>query len=393
VYPNYIKDLLQIEDVKIKKIYPDANNNRFIELETKPSAQICPTCGSTTSRIHDYRKQKIKHIPIGISHITLILNKRRYVCSCGKRFYEKYSWLPRYQHMTKHLIMYIYHMLRETISYSHVASQANVSVSTVIRTFNHIQYNKPSRMPKVISIDEFKGNAETGKYQCILVDGKKKYVLDILPDRKQSHLCSYFRDIPKKERYKVEFFVTDMWEPYRDIAKVFFPNAKIIVDKYHFARQVTWAFERVRKEIQKTMSVSLRKYYKNSRRLLLKRYNELKEEQREKCDLMLLYNDDLRRAHGLKEWFYQICDEKSYSVTRSEFLSWINNAEKSGIKDFEKCAATFRRWSKEILNAFKYGYTNGPTEGYNNKIKVLKRISFGIRNFERFRNRILHTCG
>jgi transposase len=284
-------------------------------------------------------------------------------------------------------------MLRETISYSHVASQANVSVSTVIRTFNHIQYNKPSRMPKVISIDEFKGNAETGKYQCILVDGKKKYVLDILPDRKQSHLCSYFRDIPKKERYKVEFFVTDMWEPYRDIAKVFFPNAKIIVDKYHFARQVTWAFERVRKEIQKTMSVSLRKYYKNSRRLLLKRYNELKEEQREKCDLMLLYNDDLRRAHGLKEWFYQICDEKSYSVTRSEFLSWINNAEKSGIKDFEKCAATFRRWSKEILNAFKYGYTNGPTEGYNNKIKVLKRISFGIRNFERFRNRILHTCG
>jgi len=70
VYPNYIKDLLQIEDVKIKKIYPDANNNRFIELETKPSAQICPTCGSTTSRIHDYRKQKIKHIPIGISHIT-----------------------------------------------------------------------------------------------------------------------------------------------------------------------------------------------------------------------------------------------------------------------------------------------------------------------------------
>ena len=121
----------------------------------------------------------------------------------------------------------------------------------------------------------------------------------------------------------------------------------------------------------------LRKYYKNSKRLLLKRYSKLKEEQKEKCDLMLLYNDDLRRAHGLKEWFYQICDEKSYSVTRREFLSWINNAEKSGIKDFEECAATFRRWSKEILNAFKYGYTNGTTEGYNNKIKVLKRVSFG----------------
>ena len=68
----------------------------------------------------------------------------------------------------------------------------------------------------------------------------------------------------------------------------------------------------------------------------------------------------------------------------------IENAESSGIPEFEKCAATYRRWLKEIKNAFKYGYTNGPTEGFNNKIKVLKRVSFGIKNFQRFRNRIIH---
>ncbi|WP_279230902.1 transposase [Natranaerovirga pectinivora] len=54
------------------------------------------------------------------------------------------------------------------------------------------------------------------------------------------------------------------------------------------------------------------------------------------------------------------------------------------------CANTYRHWSKEILNAFKYRYTDGPTEGFNNKIKVLKRVSYGVRNFHRFRNRILH---
>ena len=108
---------------------------------------------------------------------------------------------------------------------------------------------------------------------------------------------------------------------------------------------------------------------------------------------MLLYNDDLRKAHSLKEWFFKICREKKYSVIRKEFTDWIKNAESSGISDFEEVAATFRRWYKEILNAFKYGYTNGATEGFNNKIKVLKRVSFGIRNFKRFRNRILHTCG
>jgi len=59
--------------------------------------------------------------------------------SCYKRFYEKYSWLPRYQHMTKQLIIYICHILRETISYSFIASQANISITTVIRTFRYTQ--------------------------------------------------------------------------------------------------------------------------------------------------------------------------------------------------------------------------------------------------------------
>ncbi len=105
---------------------------------------------------------------------------------------------------------------------------------------------------------------------------------------------------------------------------------------------------------------------------------------------MLLYNDDLRLAHWLKEKFYELCQDTKYSRQRREFHDWIKIAESSGIKEFEKCAETYRRWSKEILNAFKYGITNGTTEGFNNKIKVLKRTSYGIRNFERFRTRILH---
>ena len=106
---------------------------------------------------------------------------------------------------------------------------------------------------------------------------------------------------------------------------------------------------------------------------------------------MLHYNDDLRKAHYLKEWFYDICHETKYSIQRVAFFEWIKNAEDCGIAEFEKCAATYRHWSKEILNAFKYGLSNGVTEGFNNKIKVLKRISYGVRDFERLRKRILHS--
>lgn len=216
--------------------------------------------------------------------------------------------------------------------------------------------------------------------------------MDILPDRTQSHLSAYFREMNRSQRYRVKFFVCDMWQPYVDLAHAYFPNAKVIIDKYHFIRQVTWAIENVRKRLQKTMPVSLRKYYKRSHKLILTRYDKLKDENKKACDLMLLYNDDLRKAHMLKEWFYRICQNPKYSIQRVEFYEWIRNAEGSGIKEFEVCAATYRRWSEYILNAFKYGLTNGTTEGFNNKIKVLKRISYGIRDFDRFRTRILHSC-
>ena len=102
-----------------------------------------------------------------------------------------------------------------------------------------------------------------------------------------------------------------MWQSYIDVAQIYFPNAKIVIDKYHFTRQTGWAIESVRKRLQKTMPKNLRKYFKHSRKLILSRYSRLNDEKKRECDLMLLYNDDLRKAHFLKEKFY---DSKSVRI-------------------------------------------------------------------------------
>lgn len=391
MHNHCINNLLNIEDVIVKKV-SHADDFIKIYLETRPSEHICPCCGASTKKIHDYRYQTIKDLPFQLKHCYLVLRKRRYVCSCGKRFYEKYTFLPRYFQRTPRLTAFIASALHDSQSIKSVASKANVSTATVNRILDTISYPR-QKFSTVLSIDEFKGNASTGKYQCILVDPIKHKVLDILPDRTQNHLVSYFYSIPKKERYGVKYFVCDMWQPYIELAQIYFPNAKIIIDRYHFIRQVTWAIESVRKQLQKTMPANLRKYYKRSRSLILKRYHKLTPEQKQACDLMLLYNDDLRKAHFLKEKFYELCQNPKYSEQRRDFFDWIKSAESSGLVPFVKCAKTYRNWSKEILNAFKYSHiTNGPTEGFNNKIKVLKRSSYGIRVFKRFRTRILLTC-
>ena len=388
MHNHCINKLINIEDVIVKKIIHSDSSVRIM-LETKPKEHICPVCGRNTKRIHDYRMQTIKDLPFQLKHCYLILRKRRYVCSCGKRFYENYSFLPKYFQRTSRMTAFIADALHDTRSVTSVAKMCNVSTATVNRILDTISYGRPD-IPLAISIDEFKGNAGGQKYQCILVDPIKHSVLDILPSRSQTQLVSYFRSIPKKERYRVKFFVCDMWRPYTDLAQSFFPNATVVIDKYHFIRQVTWAIENVRKRIQKTMPGYLRKYYKRSRSLILTRYDKLKDKKKQECDLMLLYNDDLRLAHYLKEWFYRICQNPRYSEQRKELLEWISTAEQSQLPEFERCAATYRHWCKEILNAFKYSHiSNGPTEGFNIKIKVLKRTSYGIRNFEHFRTRIL----
>ena len=349
----------------------------------------CPCCGKITDKIHDYREQVIKDIPAFGKHLFIHLKKRRYCCSCGKRFAEKNDFLPRYHRMTNRLSAYIIDKLRSEVSFSSIAREVNLSVSTVIRVFDMVSY-LPKKLPTALSIDEFKGNTGGEKYQCILTDPVNKIVLDILPKRNETYLTHYFHHFDKSVRNKVNFFVSDMWKPYSNISSVWFKNAIQIVDKYHWIRQVIWAFESVRKEEQKKFSKSHRRYFKKSRQLLLKRFNYLSDEQKQQVNIMLYASPILSNAHFYKEDFLNILDCKDRISAQKAMSHWINSASNCGIPQIQKCAKTMVNWLTGILNSFTSNITNGFTEGCNNKIKVLKRNAYGYTNFNRFRNRILH---
>ena len=106
-------------------------------------------------------------------------------------------------------------------------------------------------------------------------------------------------------------------------------------------------------------------------------------------EAMLYLSHELRQAYHLKERFYEVLDAKEPEESAKLMGAWILEAQNSGLIEYENCGNTFITWGKGILNSFKYGYTNGFSEGCNNKIKVLKRNAYGYRNFKRFRNRIL----
>ena len=389
LYKHFTEKLLGLQGLNITNI-EENEKSILIYAEMERKEHHCISCGTATNTVHDYREQVIKDFPAFGKLVSIVIRKRRYRCKhCGKRFFETNSFLPRYHRMTNRLSAFVIDKLRDERSFTSVAKEVNLSVTTVIRIFDTVSYPK-AELTEAISIDEFKGNTWGEKYQCILTDPVNKRVLDILPERYKPYLTSYFKQYPKETRNRVTYFVSDMWRTYSDISDVWFKNATQVIDKYHWIRQAIWAFENVRKEEQKKLSPKLKKYFKRSKSLLIKRYDSLEEEQKQQVNVMLYYSVNISKAYFYKEEFLKILSTKDTESAKKSMSEWIQSAENCGIPQFEKCADTMRNWYTGIINSFSTTITNGFTEGCNNKIKVLKRNAYGYKNFKRFRNRILH---
>jgi len=388
---DYTNILLNLKDSFITKV--TATETTFsVFVEKKRQVHICPDCGSSTNNIHDYRQQIVKDMPILGKSVCLIIRKRRYRCThCHKRFLEHNHFLARYQRMTNRLQQYLLSLFATTRSITSIAQECSCSSNAAIRLFEKISYPKPI-LPPVIAIDEFKGNAGGHKFQCILSDPKNRKLLDILPSRNAEDLYAYFTSYSWQERLAVEYVVMDLSTLFASVIKRCFPNAKIVADKFHVCRLANWAMETVRKQEQKKFGSNRRIYFKKSRWILLTRRHKLKHDEKIQLAHMLTISEPLRQAYILKEEFYEILGSSDYEQMTRRWKAWNEHVVAANLPSFNRFMDTTSKWSKAILQSALTGYNNGFIEGCNNRTKVLKRICYGVRNFLRFRNRLLYIA-
>ncbi len=117
----------------------------------------------------------------------------------------------------------------------------------------------------------------------------------------------------------------------------------------------------------------------------------LTPEEIDQVNVMLATSEKLQKAYMLKEKFYNFVDSSDLESAKKNLKAWYMFVMFCELEEFDKCSRTIFNWQKYILNSFTCTYTNGYTEGVNNKIKVLKRNAYGVRNFWRFKNRIMHV--
>ena len=242
----------------------------------------------------------------------------------------------------------------------------------------------------LFQLTNLNGNSGNYKYQVALIDSKNHKILDILPCRYKHQLCDYFKKFPLSERSKVKYFITDLWETYKDIAFTYFPKAKIIADCFHYFRYINNDLNEIRKDVQKNLPNSEKKYFFHSRKLFLSKMEDLNENQLERLHFLLInYSENLRITYREKEEMLKIIHSNDSKWAINQFNQWVKYNLESDIPQLKEVAKTYSHWSYEIKNSLEVPYSNGVIEGFNNKIKTLKRIAFGFRNFKRFRTRIL----
>ena len=381
---DYTAEFLNLEDVIITNV-ENISDQLHISIELPRRKHICPCCGAVTDRVHDYRMQVIKDVPMA-RDTFLHLRKRRYRCTCGKRFFERNTFLPRYYRVTSRLVTEIIFAFKKVVSAKEIGCRFNVSGITAMRYFQYYNH-KPTNLPEVISLDEFKGNSGGQKYNGIVAAPSGRKVLDILPDRFENNLVKYFSQF--KSKSNVKYFVSDMNPHYRQVAKICFPQATIVADKYHVIRQAYWAMERVRKNEQNKLPKRHRKYFKKSRHLLTKPMEKLTDD--EMCQLALMFEiaPRLADAYRIKNEFLSVIRSKSAAEGKRTLADWLLSVEVMDLPEFHDCTKAYHNWFNEIINSLEVPWTNGFIEGCNNKTKVLKRTCYGMRNFNNFRKRIL----
>ena len=166
-------------------------------------------------------------------------------------------------------IQQLFDKLTESLTYTAIAKECDISITTVLRYCSMITIPKLQILPTVIGINEFKGNAEGYYYQVNLTNPDTHEILDILPKRDTQALICYFTSFKHKDRLQVKFIVMDMSIQFKHIMEALFPHVHIICDRYHVCRLVDWAVKRVRKREQHKLATHSR-MLKQNRRVLMK---------------------------------------------------------------------------------------------------------------------------
>jgi len=346
---------------------------------------------------YDRRTRRARDLSCGDTRIYLEFEVRRLRCrSCGRVKRERLEFLADNPFYTKRFAHYVGRRCRQA-SIQDIARELNLDWDTVKaldKQYMGAQLAKAGTpAPKVIGIDEIsirKGHT----YRIVvsdLVRGRPIWFGGL--DRSEASMGQFYDALGQKKSARIRLAVMDMWKPFRNATAAHAPQAAILFDKFHVLRHLGEALDQVRKSEYARLTGKHRRFIKGQKYTLLSHRENLSLEGRKSLQLLLAANKRLNSAYLLKESFGQLWSYQSEAWARRFFERWRESLKWQRLAPYEKFAEMIDRHWDGIAAYCKpeNKVSLGFVEGLNNKIRVIQRRAYGLRDEEYLRLKIL-TC-
>lgn len=399
---NYLAKLISFPELQLVLANGSSRPGWLIlTLESVSKLRACPRCAALCEKTYDHRWVSCRDSAFRDKKVVLRIHKKRYFCQiCRKPFMELLHGIFKRARFTERFRRHVLWCCSRYQSLLGVSRAIGCSPTTVRRSFySHLQIHFKRHLnyefPKKLGIDEhFFGMRKKAdfpavseqKYHTTLVDLKAHRLYRALPEKDQKSVFDQLKTQPGAEN--VEDMTMDMSEGYRNVTRALFPNARITVDPFHVLRLLQRSLNHERHKL-----IGKRKKKNPLSYLLLKSSHDLDLRTRWRIQDFLKAHSKLREIYEFKErlhTLYRCRGRWRAEKSMNRILSDLQN--RFHIQALKTLHKTLSRWKEEILNHFSSGLTNAMTEGFNNKIKLIKRMAYGFRNPEIYNLRILYAC-
>lgn len=384
---DIFSEILGIKDFKVVHI-ETGDTALHVYLECEVERRTCPRCGQPSHQVRQNYQRMVRDLPISGKACYLHVVKRYFDClQCQETFAESLDFLEPQREYTTRYEESIFHQVRQTTA-KYVAEHEGLTDHVVTRIFLRQAEKRlpvePFQDVVRLGIDEIAERKGRNAYDLVLYNLETGKPIDVLENRTQAELMTYLDQRPVDMTRNIEEVCIDMWRPYATAIVEKLPHAKLVTDRFHVMKVVNHDLNTLKKMLKKDLPDDAKACHYP----LLKNEAELSEKQQEILDKVYEASPQLKKAHQLKEAFREIF-ETEFTVVQGQtaLKDWLDRAEEAEL--FSEAVKTIRNWFDSIVNYFVHRTTNGPAEGINNKIKVIKRMAYGFRNFAHFRLRIL----
>jgi transposase len=313
-------------------------------------------------------------------------------CKAVKR--ERLDFLADNPRYTRRFALYVGRRCRST-SIKDVALEMHLDWHAVKELEKQYMRDQLKRAgtpgPKVIGVDEIsirKGHT----YRIVVSDLERRRPIWFGGDgRSEADMDGFYAELGSRKSAGIRLAVMDMWRPFRNSTERHAPEAAILFDKFHVLRHLGDALDAVRKAEYQRLSGKDRRFIKGQRYTLLSSHENLTAEARKSLKLLLAANKRLNTAYLLKESFGQLWSYNREGWARRFFDNWRDSLKWQRLKPFEKFAAMVERHWDGIAAYCKPDnkVALGFVEGLNNKIRVVQRRAYGLRDEEYLRLKVL----